>query len=401
MIYRRYVVMSFLLLSCGDDDGGPGTGDEPTDGASDAGNTQDSATDSGSTSIGATDGGGKPAADASATTDVTPLTQGTWRNVTGNLAGMESECGNMSSVTAKPDEDLLIAGVARLGLWASTQGGEDWQQLGTGSGSASITNRPTQLVFDPMAPGTFYEAGLYNGNGVYWTQDEGRSFAALGALPHIDAVSVDFTDPRREVLLAGGHEQEKSLFRSTDHGATWQPVGASLPAKTNCSYPLVLDAQTHLVGCAGYGGGPTGILRTTNGGVDWTSVSTAGGAGAPLVASDGSIYWASAYHAGMVRSTDSGRSWTAVAGPNLFLSIPPIELPDGKIAALASEAVVISSDHGETWHAVTSKLPFEPTGVTYSRQRKAFFILHATCTFPTAVVPADAIMRFDYDYAAP
>jgi len=44
--------------------------------------------------------------------------QGNWVNVTSNLAGMASECGNMTYVSAKPNEDLVIAGVAQRGLWA-------------------------------------------------------------------------------------------------------------------------------------------------------------------------------------------------------------------------------------------------------------------------------------------
>ncbi|HKO52823.1 MAG TPA: hypothetical protein VJV79_34180, partial [Polyangiaceae bacterium] len=39
--------------------------------------------------------------------DVVPT--GEWINASGNLAGIPSECGNMSGVAAKPDEDMLIA----------------------------------------------------------------------------------------------------------------------------------------------------------------------------------------------------------------------------------------------------------------------------------------------------
>src|SRR5262245_46519918 len=47
---------------------------------------------------------------------------GEWVNVTSDLAGVDSECGNMSLIVAKPDEDFLIAGVALQGLYTSDNG---------------------------------------------------------------------------------------------------------------------------------------------------------------------------------------------------------------------------------------------------------------------------------------
>jgi hypothetical protein len=419
MSVQRFGVLTFCLLaSCGDDGGNSGTGSVLGDGgdtqirgdsgpasdagAGDSGQSSDAAAvDSGRDSSTAPDTGTLGSEADAGNIATPPPPQGSWINATGNLAGLDSECGNMSSVTAKPDEDMLIAGVALRGLWSSTDNGTSWHALGTGAGSASITNRPVRLVFDPMSPKTYYEAGLYNDKGVYLTQDDGLTFAALGDISAIDVVSVDFTDPERKTLLAGGHEQEQKLYRSTDRGTTWTPVGSTLPAKTNCSFPLVIDAQTHLVGCAGYGGGPTGIYRTANGGQTWMSKTTSGGAGAPLVATDGSIYWSSANNAGMVRSTDSGQTWTEVVGSGVLVSSTPIELPDGRLAALSNDAVVVSADHGKTWRAVTTKPPITAVGLTYSKQRKAFFVSYFSCMFPTAKVPSDAIMRFDYDYSTP
>ena len=68
--------------------------------------------------------------------------EGQWVNVTSNLAGMASECGNMSYVSAKPNEDLVIAGVAQRGLWGSRDGGVSWHRLGSNRGSATVKNRP-------------------------------------------------------------------------------------------------------------------------------------------------------------------------------------------------------------------------------------------------------------------
>src|SRR5690242_11581349 len=94
-------------------------------------------------------------------------------NATGNLAGTASECGNLSLVSAMPGSGAVIAGVAQKGLWVTSDGGGSWQPLGTGPGSAAITNRPAWISYDPLSAGVFYEAGIYNGGGAFRTADGG------------------------------------------------------------------------------------------------------------------------------------------------------------------------------------------------------------------------------------
>ena len=150
---------------------------------------------------------------------VTPVGEtppATWTNVTANLAGMASECGNTPYLTAHPASDMLITSVAKQGLWSSTDGGASWTQLWPAAGTQQISNRGSSIVFDPAHADTFWESGIYNGPGVYRTTDNGATFTPLGDARHIDSVSVDFADPQRQTLLAGGHEQKQTLYRSAD-----------------------------------------------------------------------------------------------------------------------------------------------------------------------------------------
>jgi hypothetical protein len=137
---------------------------------------------------------------------------GNWVNVTSNLAGTTSECGNMTFVSAKPDEDLMIAGIARQGLWGSRDGGTSWHRLGSGSGSATIVNRTGSIIYDPARSEVFWESGIYNGNDVYRTDDDGSVFRGLGSARHNDSVSVDFTDRNRRTLLAGEDTNKSKRF---------------------------------------------------------------------------------------------------------------------------------------------------------------------------------------------
>ena len=325
------------------------------------------------------------------------LSSATWVNVTGNLANMASECGNLTMLSAVPGNDTVIAGVALKGLWANSAGtGTAWAHLGSGAGSDAITNRPSWIVYDPVQVGVFWESGIYNGGGVYKTIDNGATFQRLGSISHNDYVSVDFGDPNRQTLLAGGHEQSQTVYRSTDGGKTWTNIGVSIPANTKFSTnPLVINAQTYVVNLSGYGSASAGIVRTTNGGASWQQVSTLEPAGSPpLVASNGTIYWS--HWNNLLKSTDAGSTWSQV-GSNLQ-PVRPIELPDGRLLSVSANNLVTSADAGSTWTPVGPALPFTPAGVIYSPSRKAVFISHWDCG---GVVLPDAIMSLDVDFPSP
>ena len=335
-------------------------------------------------------------------TDAGPIDGGNWINATGNLAGLNSECGNMSLLSSRPEKDQIIAGVAQRGLWTIANGADTWTQLGQGGGSAIVTNRPSAIVYDPGHPDTFWESGIYNGGGVYRTQDSGITVVQLGSAIHSDLVSIDFSDPARRTLLAGTHEQSGKLLRSTDGGSTWIDIGAQLPAGAGYSVsPLVIDAQTHLLGT--YSTAGSGVFRTTNGGTSWTQTYSGGVFGHPLTASDGSIYWLLDGGGGLIRSaTDKGISWTKMIGSGtLGASVAGVlELPDGRLSTVGSNYVLVSSDHGATWGQRGAPLPYAPVGLIYSRFRKAFYIWHFDCTFDPSgdPVPADAIERLPFDW---
>ncbi len=344
-----------------------------------------------------------------AASDATRPTGG-WVNVTGNLASLTAMCGTLTMVSTKPDEDLLIAGLANVGLYGSRDGGKTWQPLGATSDAGQvIMNRPEAIVYDPKVTTRFWEAGVYAGS-PFITNDDGRTWTQLGDIMHSDLVSVDFTDTARKTLLAGGHEASKTLCRSTNSGVTWTNIYEGLPANTSCTFPMIVDTQTYLVGCSDYGGSPPGIYRTTDSGGTWTKMTSSGGGAAPLLASDGAIYWVSANNAGMTRSLDSGKTWTDV-GDGVVTTNRPVELSGGRIAALGTDYVMVSSDQGVTWTPATSPLPTPANeyladaslavvtqGLAYSTQRKAFYIWHNTCGFGAPVpIPSDAVMSFDFE----
>jgi photosystem II stability/assembly factor-like uncharacterized protein len=326
---------------------------------------------------------------ATVTLAVAPLGAQKWTNVTGNLAYKVSVCGNMALLSAVPDSPRIIAGIAERDLWVNTSG-STWSRLADVGKSERISNRPSSIVYDPANPAIFWESGTY-GPGVYKTTDGGKTFTHLGDVLHNDYLSVDFSDPGRRTLLAGGHEQSQTVHRSLDGGLTWKNVGQALPAKSGFStHPLVLSATNYLVNVAGQSGG---IFRSEDGGDSWRRVSAVAPAGPPLLTSTGAIYWAAPDR--VLRSSDQGATWTALPLPGLR-STGLIELPGGRVAAVGASTLVVTQDGGASWVPLGDALPYPPDGIIYSPQRQAFFIWRGDCT---EFVPANAVMQMDANLA--
>jgi hypothetical protein len=373
-------------------------------GLSEGGESTSSGSSSGSASSGAT-GSGTSSGAGSVNTSSADGGSGSWTDITSNLKNMSSLCGTVMVVAAKPDEDLLLAGIAGQGVWASRDGGDSWTMTGTGAGSAQVDNRVSDFVFDPAHTDQWWFSGTYATDGVfvYSTSDDGQTLTSLAKINNNngDVVSVDFTDPARKTLLVGAHETPQTAYKSTDNGMTWENVGTSLPAGLECPSPHILDTNTYIIGC----NKPMGaILRSINGGTTWNQVSQSGGSFDPLVASDGSIYWPDP-DGSMNRSTDQGVTWTKTVASGMLTSIHPIELPDHRIATLASSRVVLSSDQGSTWNAVTPQLPAPGSGgdgwfgLTYSTQRKLFVAWTWSCGNGAIPVLANTIMSYPFDYS--
>lgn len=308
------------------------------------------------------------------TSSPAPLT-GAWQNATANLAGMASECGNLTMVAAQPATDLVIAGVAAQGLWALDAAGEGWTQLGQGEGSEPITTRASAIVFDPDDDDVFWLSGIYGaGPGVLRTDDGGTTFTALGDVDHSDGISVDLTDPERLTLLSGRHEVT-DVRLSHDGGATWNDVSAGLPDEAGFThFPLVLSPTTLLVGTI-HGDEP-GIFRSEDAGATWQRTFDFGVAAAPYVDADGTILWVLDGGNGVVRSTDDGRTWELAGAVQLVSNIVDA---DGTLVAAGPSSLFRSTDGGLTWAGFGPALPFTSNRLAYSAARSAFYISKADC----------------------
>jgi len=354
-------------------------------------------TNGGAGAPGTTGGAGAPGSGGGAGAPGTnttggPVFDGEWEAAVGDLKDEEFDCF-LDYLTELPHEDALLAAVGHRGMFESKDGGKTWSSLG--EGAEVIQNGPTSIVFDPEDPNVFYEAGIY-GDSPYKTEDGGESFERVGEIGHTDHISIDFTDPDRQTMLAGTHENKEFFWLSTNGGAEWENIAARAPEE--CVFlnsPHVLDAETFLLGCQ------RGIARSDDAGETWKLVSEVGGLAPPLIAHDDAIYF-KVEGGGIVRSDDQGKTWDEFETPpaGLINGSPPIELPDNRLAMLANNIMVVSDDRGETWEQVTPPLPEGlpnvPKGFLYSKYNRAFYVWSHSCE--RGFVGGDEIQRYDFDY---
>lgn len=330
------------------------------------------------------------------TATLVPGTLESWEPAASNLAGLRSECGNLSLVAAHPTLNEVVASVALQGLFAQRAGSDSWEPLGTAAGSDRITNRGSAVVHDPDLPSRYWESGIYGGGGVYRTDDSGQTFVRLGDIAHVDLVSVDVTDPNRATLLAGIHE-EPQLWRSTDGGATWTDVSPAEPNLGFASAPHVIDRSTYLLGTKN--GGRSGVFLSSDAGSTWTKVHDRAVTGPPIVsATDGALIWLLANGAGLIDSIDSGETWRTVSSGGWIApgASTLLELPDGRLVTNGGETLVVSADRGSNWQPLGPVLPYTPNGLTYSPSRDAFYAWRFECGEGADVaVDVDSIIRFD------
>jgi photosystem II stability/assembly factor-like uncharacterized protein len=317
-----------------------------------------------------------------------------WIDATGNLAGLPSECGNLSHVSARPGGGL-IAGVALQGLWSSTDGGEKWDPLGDAEGTA-LKFRMTTIVYDPEQPARFWVDGIYDTGGAYETGDDGATFRQLFSDWNSVTFAVDLSDPDRRTMIVAVDPID--VRKSVDGGESWEPVAGALPDEVGrAAGSLAVDSQTYLIGTRE--GEVPGIFRTTDGGGSWSRVHPTGVAGSPLRARDGGIYWLIERGGGVVHSADEGATWTVHDGEGISpFAENIVELPDGRLATISNGTLIVSSDEGDSWTSIGPAMPYEPSGVAYSEADQAFYIWRSDCEWNEAnPVRPGSILRLDFE----
>jgi hypothetical protein len=252
--------------------------------------------------------------------------QGTWQNVTPPVSldpnNPSSNYGTDVVAVDPRTPSTVYVGTCYEGLWKSTDSGQSWVKVNTGSGGSLLdSGRLWALVVDPVNPQILYTTAGYGVGSVLKSTDGGVSWQDMfSGTPQAqqvgshDIYGISIDPGNHNHLLAAFHgwwgsQQNTGLIESSDGGSSWtvRNPGGNWGAGNSVWF---VSSQIWLVGTQG-----NGIWRTINSGGSWTQVDSDsishGGINALTIDPSGRLYlglWNK-----IVTSTDTGATWTDIS----------------------------------------------------------------------------------------
>ena len=317
---------------------------------------------------------------------------GVWKSTSGGTTWKPifdaQHVPSIGAVAVAPsDHNIVYVGTGNQSGWSFTPGngvyksedaGKTWTSIGLHAsgyiGSIIVDPRNPSAVLVAALGGRPGDSGTVADRGVYRTTDGGRNWTRV--LPSAGTrgaseLNYDFGDPQviyATLQGAGGGAAAPAaqlragagIYRSTDGGATWNPIdGTGLPAGA-VSFPLAVASGTHgqrlygEVRNGGRGGGNRGgLYRSDDGGNTWVlGTNQIASAGGHIYADPKNPDVVYLMGTSMYRSIDGGRHFEsymgAPSGADIrMLWIDPVN--SRRMLAGADQGPTVSVDAGETW----------------------------------------------------
>ena len=258
----------------------------------------------------------------------------------------------------------LYAGTA-VGVFKSDDGGVSWREASSGLPSFRVQT----IAIDPTTPSTLYAGTLtpdgVDSVGIFKSTDGAASWIAIneglidpftGVSP-LDVWSLAIDPKNPGTILAGSRFSE--IFKSVDGGLTWQykTLGGFQYLLETSAFQFDPTSSSRILAVTN----PLGLLRSTDGGENWTSYGNVSDPFFTLVtdpATPTTLYAGNTNGSGIFKSTDSGAHWSTinkglpVNGGNLPLvrgfAVDPAH-PANLYAGTYGNGLYRSTDGGLNW----------------------------------------------------
>lgn len=221
----------------------------------------------------------------------------------------------------------LFAGTNGNGVFLSTNNGATWTQAG-------LNNDQVQSL--AFSGGTLF-AGT-NGNGVFLSTDNGTHWTPANT--GLTNQSITSIYPSGSYIYVGTYGG--GIFCSSNNGTNWVQINTGLQT---------LNINTFAT-CGNYlFAGGTGLYRSSDDGLTWNPVGPFTNAWVHTLAVLGSDIYAGTEGQYIYRSTDNGNTWTQIGQNNGLQSsiIQSLNVIGTSIFAGTNGGVYLSTDNGQTW----------------------------------------------------
>ena len=239
----------------------------------------------------------------------------------------------------------LLAGTSYDGIFLSSDNGTNWAQIDSGFGFSSTNSFAVngRYLFAGGNRGVFYSID----NGLTWIQvNSGLTDTSITAL------TVSGNN-----LFAGTYQS--GVFTSTNNGASWRAVNNGLQYNSIVAFAV---CGTNLFAVTTRNG--EDVFVTTNDGVSWSIVNAElATLNVVTFAVSGTNIFAGTIGAGILRSTDNGKNWSAVntglpydSSQSLFYPVNTLAEGSALVFAGTYQGVYYSSNNGVSWNAANANL---------------------------------------------
>ena len=298
--------------------------------------------------------------------------------------------GRVHDVEALPaDPSTIWLGAASGGVWKSTDAGTTWEPLwndlpNSSVGDIALAPSDPEIVYVGTGGPNNRQSTLY-GNGVWRSDDGGATWRHLGLVEtrHIGRIRIHPDDPDVAWVAALGNlwraDDERGIFKTTNGGRSWRKVlfvdedtgAVDLvldPFDPDVLYAATYQRRRRTWGFAG-GGPGSGIWKTTDGGRNWTELTTGlpagdkGRIGLAIAATEPGVVVATVEHrgeGGVYRTGDGGARWEKVNDLNprpMYYSHIYLDPTNADRIYVLGTSSSVSEDGGRTFR----RLPTSPT----------------------------------------
>ncbi|WP_041557634.1 WD40/YVTN/BNR-like repeat-containing protein [Cellulophaga algicola] len=252
--------------------------------------------------------------------------------------------GRSAAVTGVPGQpNLFYFGATGGGVWKTTTGGREWENISDGFFGGSIG----AIEVSKSDPNVIYVGGgektlrgnVSSGYGVWKTENAGKTWTSVGLEKsrHVPRLRVHPTNSDIVYAAVLGNiykpTQERGIYKSIDGGKNWKKTlfvndqAGAVDLVFDPNNPRILYASTWRAERTPYslssGGDGSALWKSTDSGETWAEISknegfpkdTLGIIGVTVSPKNSDRVWAIVENkekGGLYRSDDGGKKWTQV-----------------------------------------------------------------------------------------